>query len=166
MRPLSRANCDSAGLCVDLRSSISDADTGLAVGKSDEQRSASRVFACGVAVAGAHATWPLAQLEMGEQGIMIKPRWPLGGLLFPPVYEFAWGDVDRVDLLMTFGAPRGPRFALARPAQVRRPLGALFAFWPEPVRRLRVGLRAADLEAAIALLPNEVPLMPRRWLGP
>lgn len=130
------------------------------------ETSKARVFKCGVAVAGTRASWPLAEILVTDRGVTIKPTWRWLGLLFPPVYRLDWDDVDRVDLLVTFGTPQGLRFVLSRPATARRPLGALFAVWPGPVRRIRVGLRAADLEAALTLAPSEIPVQRIRWLGP
>lgn len=130
------------------------------------ETSKAHVFKCGVAVAGMHASWPLAEILMTDGGVTIEPTWRWLGLLFPPVYRLGWDDVDRVDLMVTFGTPRGLRFVLSRPATVRRPFGALFAVWPGPVRRIRVGLRAADLEAALTLVPGEIPIKRLRWLGP
>lgn len=128
--------------------------------------SKARVFACGVAVAGTHATRPLVQIRMIDSGVTIEPRWRWLGLLFPPVYRFGWEDVGHVDLLITLGTPRGLRFVLSRPAAVRGPLGAFFAVWPGPIRRIRIGLGAADLEAVLTLVPSQIPVKRLRWLGP
>lgn len=133
---------------------------------SDHRTSETHVFACGVAAAGTGATWPLGQIEMTDDGVRIRPRWRWLGLLFPPDYEFRWADVRQVDVLTSFGSQRGLRFSLERPANVRRPLGAVFAFWPGQVRHVRVGLHAADLETAMTLVPSGVRLTPRAWMGP
>jgi hypothetical protein len=97
---------------------------------------------------------------------MIAPRWWWLGIVFPPVYEFAWTDLQRADVLMTFGSARGIRFVLETPARVRRPYGALFAFWPGPVRRIRVGLYPDALAAVCTAVPPAIPQQPPRWLGP
>lgn len=132
----------------------------------DDGSTGSRVFSCGVAVAGAHASWPLVRITVGTAGAMIAPRWRWLGVLFPPVYEFNWSDLRRVDVLTTLGRPRGLRFVLETPARVTRPYGAFFAVWRGPVRRLRVGLYPDALEAVRASIPQEIPQKRTHWLGP
>jgi hypothetical protein len=143
----------------------------VAIGTSEGQElgdgpTGSRAFTCGVAVEGTHATWPLVRITVGSDGVTIKPRWQWLGIIFPPVYEFAWADLQRVDVLMTFGRACGLRFVLGTPARVRRPHGALLAVWPGPVRRIRVGLYPDALEAVRTAIPRGIPQQPRRWLGP
>jgi hypothetical protein len=143
----------------------------MGIGVSESQQlgggpNRSRAFTCGVAVAGTHATWPLVRITVGNNGVMIAPRWRWLGVIFPPVYEFAWTDLQQVDVLLTFGRARGLRFVLGTPARVSRPYGALFAVWPGPVRRIRVGLHPDALDAVRAAIPPAISQQPRRSFGP
>ena len=123
------------------------------------------MFSCGLVVGITQATWPLVRIGVAPDGVRIAPRWRLLGIVFPPIYEFNWSDVRRVDILRALGRSRGLRFVLSAPAHVSRPYGAVFAVWPAPVRRLRVGLDPAALEAVLRAIPPNIPQEQRRWFG-
>ena len=109
------------------------------------------------------ATWPLARLTLGADGLSIAPTWRWLGLLIPS-FDLSWSDVRRVEVTVgPLGIEQGIRFVLKhRVDRSQRRWFACVWSWAIFVWRPMVWIRPRDIDRAIEMLPPEIPRRRRR----
>ena len=120
-------------------------------------------FVGGLRAGGLGATWPLARLGVGADGVTIAPTWRWAGILIPR-FALSWDDIRSIDIAAgPLGARQGIRFVLKHRVD-RSQRSGFAAIWPWAifVWRPMVWLPPGAIDRALALLPPGIPTRTRR----